>query len=93
MATATPNLYQYKNANAEAHNVYEPGEQPKNEAKWDEVKVEPGVGGFGGVGDLYHAYVRGDKEGFVDFEGAVVRHRMVEAIKRSAKNGVKERYI
>lgn len=85
-----PKLYQYQNADAEAHSHYE---QHKDEAKWEEVEVGAGVGGFGGVGDLYQAYVRGDKEGFVDFEGAVVRHRMVEAIKKSAKDGGRERYV
>lgn len=71
-----PTLYQYK-----------PGEG----AKWEEV----GFGSlmaFGGVGEVYAAFAEGKKEGLVDFDEAVKRHRMVEAIYRSAEKGTRESY-
>ena len=63
---------------------YTPGEG----AKWEEIEV---VGGGGGVGEVYAAYAEG-KEGVVDFEEALKRHRMVAAIEKSAANGTRESY-
>ena len=57
--------------------------------KWEEVEVEKG--GFGGIGEVYAAFAAGDKD-LVDFDEAVKRHKMVEAIFRSAKNGTRESY-
>ena len=57
--------------------------------KWEEVEVEKG--GFGGIGEVYAAFAAGDKN-LVDFDEAVKRHKMVEAIFRSAKNGTRESY-
>jgi len=62
---------------------------PGQGAMWEEVKVDSAM--FGGIGEVYAAYADG-KEGFVDFEGAVQRHKMVEAIYRSAEKGTRESY-
>ena len=64
---------------------YTPGEG----AKWEELEVV-GCGG-GGIGEVYAAYAEG-KEGVVDFEEALKRHRMVAAIEKSAANGTRESY-
>lgn len=64
---------------------YTPGEG----AKWEEVQVEKGM--FGDIGEVYAAYAEGRK-GVVDFDEAVKRHRMVEAIYRSAEKGTRESY-
>ena len=58
-------------------------------AKWEEIGVM--TGNSGGIGELYAAFAD-EKEGFVDFDEAVKRHRMVEAIERSAANGTRESY-
>ena len=65
---------------------YTPGEG----ATWEEVVTRDTY--FGGVGELYAAYADGGKAKPVDFEGAVVRHKMVEAIYRSAEKGTRESY-
>ena len=67
---------------------YIPGEG----AKWEEVKIPPDSGHFGGIGEVYAAFAEGKKEGLVDFDEAVKRHKMVEAIYRSAEKGTRESY-
>lgn len=57
--------------------------------KWEEVEVEKGP--FGGIGEVYAAFAEGNKD-LVDFDEAVKRHKMVEAIFRSAKDGTRESY-
>ena len=61
----------------------------KGGVEWEEVEFERG--GFGGIGEVYAAFADGNKD-LVDFDEAVKRHRMVEAILRSAKNGTRESY-
>ncbi|KAM0798398.1 hypothetical protein BDR22DRAFT_809112 [Usnea florida] len=61
----------------------------KDGFQWEEVEFEPG--GFGGIGEVYAAFADGNKD-LVDFDEAVKRHKMVEAILRSAKNGTRESY-
>lgn len=61
----------------------------KEGGKWEKVEVEQIS--FGGIGDVYRAFAEGNKD-LVDFDGAVKRHKMVEAIFRSAKNGTRESY-
>ena len=46
---------------------------------------------FGGIGEVYAAFADGKKP-YVDFDEAVKRHRMVEAIERSATMGTQESY-
>ncbi|KAL8740844.1 MAG: hypothetical protein Q9190_006495, partial [Brigantiaea leucoxantha] len=45
---------------------------------------------FGGIGEVYEAFAEKGREGVVGFEEAVTRHRMVEAIERSARDGRRE---
>ena len=47
---------------------------------------------FGGVGEVYEKFVEGGK-GSVDFEEAVKRHRMVDAMRRSLETGKSESYL
>ena len=61
----------------------------KDGVKWEEVEFEQGA--FGGIGEVYSAFADGNKD-LVDFDEAVKRHKMVEAIFRSAKNGTRESY-
>ena len=63
--------------------------KPGEGAKWEEVEVVGGGGG--GIGEVYVAYAEG-KEGVVNFDAALVRHRMVAAIEKSAANGTRESY-
>lgn len=57
--------------------------------KWEEVEFEKGP--FGGIGEVYEAFAEGNKD-MVDFDEAVKRHKLVEAIFRSAKDGTREEY-
>lgn len=66
---------------------YTPGEG----AKWEQVEVASPMA-FGGVGEVYAAFAEGKTDGLVDFEAAVVRHKMVDAIYRSAEKGTRESY-
>ena len=61
----------------------------KDGVRWEEVEFEQGA--FGGIGEVYAAFADGNKD-LVDFDEAVKRHKMVEAILRSAKNGTRESY-
>ena len=64
-----------------------------NEASdWEEVDVGPPTPGFGGVGPVYEAFASGKKGTYVDFDAAVTRHKMVEAIYRSTEKGTRETY-
>ncbi|KAL9611681.1 MAG: hypothetical protein Q9167_003676 [Letrouitia subvulpina] len=62
--------------------------------QWKEVGVEKREldSFFGGIGVAYEAFVKNPGE-LVTFDDAVVRHRMVEAIKKSAKEGTRESYL
>ena len=62
----------------------------KETGKWEEVDVGE-KGAFGGIGAVYAAFAEGNKD-LVDFDEAVKRHKMVEAIFRSAENGTRESY-
>lgn len=66
-------------------------------AEWREVEVpKSGMAGlFGGVAEVYEAIAagKGVAEGIVDFDEAVKRHRMVEAVERSAIEGRRESYL
>ena len=69
----------------------EEGEEKKetSTAQWEKVEYEKGF--FGGIGEVYGAFAEGNKD-LVDFDVAVQRHKMIEAIFRSAENGTKESY-
>ena len=70
------------------HTLYQ--SSPAQEGgQWKEVEVEKGS--FGGIGAVYAGLAEGSRD-VVDFDQAVERHKMVEAIFRSAKNGTRESY-
>lgn len=77
IAFSAPTLSQYK-----------PGEG----AKWEEVEV-PKSEHFGGVGEVYHAFAEGNETALVDFEEAVKRMKMIDAILRSSKSGERVSYL
>ncbi|KAL2831606.1 hypothetical protein BJY01DRAFT_254227 [Aspergillus pseudoustus] len=68
---------------------------PNNRAsEWKEVSVpEPLY--FGQVGELYEAFANGEKVPgtLTDFDGAALRHRMLEACLRSSQTGTRQSYI
>ena len=81
---APPTLYQSTLPNPDGK-----GQEEKSKAQWEEVEYEKG--GLGGIGEVYAAFAEGNKD-LVDFDVAVRRHKMVEAIFRSAENGTRESY-
>lgn len=90
IAMAPPTLYQSAPPKQEGKGEEEKGRVATQEGrKWEEVEV--GKGGFGGIGEVYAAFAEGNKD-LVDFDVAVKRHKMVEAIFRSAKEGTRESY-
>ena len=73
------------------HKLYQsaPG---KEGGTWEEVAYEKGQSGaIGGIGPVYEAFAEGNKD-LVDFDEAVKRHKMVDALFRSATNGTRESY-
>lgn len=60
---------------------------------WVKVETEPPMA-FGQVGELYSMFANGEKvQGcLVDFEGAALRHRMLEACFKSSRDGTRETY-
>ena len=71
--------------------LYEPLKDGAGGMGWKDVEVKP-VMAFGGVGEVYRAFAEGG-EGLVDFEEAVKRQKMVDAIFRSAEKGTRESYV
>ena len=91
MAIGPHKLYQctpHKQGGGRGDEVVSPYEV-KDGVQWEEVEFERGA--FGGIGEVYAAFADGNKD-LVDFDEAVKRHKMVEAILRSAKNGTRESY-
>ena len=66
---------------------YVPGEG----AKWEEVEVQKSKH-FGGIAEVYETYAEGKGDGLVDFEEAVKRHRLIDAIFRSSESGQRVNY-
>lgn len=64
---------------------------PAEGAKRETVEIASPMA-FGGIGEGYAAFAEGRKDGLVDFDDAVKRHKMVEAIYRSAEKGTRESY-
>ncbi|KAL9637562.1 MAG: hypothetical protein Q9164_002122 [Protoblastenia rupestris] len=83
---AATKLLMYKMPETPAAGIYE----EKKPAEWVEVEVAPFIA-FGGIGEVYQAVAEG-RPGLVDFEEAVKRHHMVDAIFRSAEKGTRETY-
>lgn len=91
LAFSPPTLYLYKPIEAEEprmKNVYKPAEG----GTWQEVDVGTPTPAFGGIGPVYEAFASGKEGAYVDFDEAVKRHKMVEAIYRSAEKGTRETY-
>jgi len=59
------------------------------ERGWEEVEL-PAQMAVGGVGEAYLAHAKGER--LPDFGDALLRHRMLEAVFRSAKQGTRESY-
>lgn len=61
---------------------------------WEEVPVAQSKY-MGQVDHLYLAFAEGEKVpgSLVDFDGAALRHRMVEAFAKSARDGTRESYL
>lgn len=64
---------------------------PGEGAKWEEVEV-PKSAHFGEVGSVYQAFADGKSTGLVDFEEALKRHKMLDAIVRSSETGERTSY-
>ena len=93
IAIAPHNLYQLAPAQEngkewEEENVFEKFASGVV-GQWQEVEFEKGP--FGGIGEVYAAFADGNKD-LVDFDEAVKRHKLVEAIFRSAEKGTRESY-
>ena len=87
-----PNLYRSTIAKQEGEGKEEKSKAPwegEGKAQWEEVEYEKGA--IGGIGEVYKALAEGNKD-IVDFDVAVQRHKVVEAIFRSAESGTKETF-
>lgn len=80
-------LSMYKPPEGSKKNMYANPAPPH----WEPIEF-PKSSYFGGVAEVYLAFAEGKTEALVDFEEATKRHRMVDAIFRSAKNGTRETY-
>lgn len=94
MQTDPPKLFLHRGSNQDglATDIYyERDGGPKE--MWELVEVAPRMA-YGGVGEVYDSFANGEKvKGcLVDFEGAALRHRMLDACFRSARNGSRETY-
>jgi predicted dehydrogenase len=58
------------------------------DGSWGDVEVEAN----NGVGEVYRAFAEDKKDSIVTFEEALVRHRMIEAVFKSARDGTRESY-
>ena len=92
LAFSPPKLELYKPAKtserAGEEGIYD---KPQQKASWEEVTGVP-TPAFGGIGPVYEAFAKGEEGTWATFEDAVVRHKMVEAIYRSAEKGTMENY-
>jgi predicted dehydrogenase len=63
------------------------------ERNWERIAVDAPMA-FGQVGEVYSAFASGEKAKgcLVDFKGAALRHRMLEACFKSSRDGTRETY-
>ena len=88
IATAPHTLYQTVPSKQDGKETEKKGVYATKEGwSWEKVEVEKGT--FGSIGEVYAAFAEGNKD-LVDFDEAVKRHKLVEAIFRSAENGTRE---
>lgn len=81
-ALSPPKLYLYKLTKAESakeEGPYKPGQG----GKWEKVEGGTPSPASGGIRPVYEAFASGKKGTYVDFDDAVKRHKMVQAIYRS----------
>lgn len=73
--------------------IHRPESESDCVSEWEEVPVTEPLH-FGQVGELYQAFVDGEKVPgmLTDFDGAALRHRMLEACLASSKTGIVQRY-
>ena len=93
LAMASPDMYRSTTAKQGGK-----GKEEERQAQWEEEKSKPQweaieyeKGAMGGVGAVYTALAEGNKD-LVDFDVAVERHKIVEAIFRSAESGRRETF-
>ena len=86
VALSQPTLFRAVGGKKEMKGFEVTGGSP---ATWEKVPVDQAE--FGGIGKAYAAYAEGSKD-YVDFDKALKRHQMVEAIYRSAEKGTRESY-
>ena len=92
IAGATHTLYQLAPVKEDGKGYKEKGpDATKEGGRWEEVEVERESLEGGGIGEVYAAFAGRNKD-LVDFDVAVKRHKMVQAIFCSAKNGTREKY-
>ena len=93
MVMAPPSLYRSTRPKQQGQGKEEKTqpawEEAKSKAQWEEVEYEKGT--IGGIGEVYTAFAEGNKD-TVDFDVAVQRHKIVEAIFRSAESGTRENF-
>jgi predicted dehydrogenase len=89
--TDAPKLFQWQKSEEPSTGIYEKLEAPIEE--WIVVEVAPTIA-YGQIGEIYEAFANGEKVkgSLVDFEGAALRHRMLEACYKSARDGTRETY-
>lgn len=92
LTMSPPNLYRTTTPEQDSEGKDRKGKaawEGRGKAQWEEVEYEKG--GFGGIGEVYTALAEGNKD-LVDFDVALQRHKVVEAILRSAENGTRETF-
>ena len=72
--------------------MYEPPASPDGKGAWKVVEPLTTALNPLGVGEVYQAFAENNPAPLVDFEEAVKRHRMVDAIFRSNDKGSRESY-
>lgn len=62
------------------------------DGKWQDVEA-PAINPISSVARVYKAFAEGKTNEYVDFEQGEVRHRLLEAIWKSARDGTRESYL
>ena len=90
MTLGSPKLYLHKASDRGGEE--ESTQEPSGGRTRAEVKVDAPAPAIGGIGHVYEAFASGKQGNFLDFDGAVIRHKMVEAVSRSFEKGTREVY-
>ena len=91
MTLGSPKLYLHKPSErgGEERSITQ---EPSGGRNWAEVEIGTPAPAVGGIGPVYEAFASGKQGNYVDFDGAVIRHKMVEAVSRSVEKGTREVY-